>query len=284
MIAGFGEVAERLRRSTVQVIAGRDSSGSGVIWDERGAIVTNAHVARTALLTVKLWDGRTFEGRVEKTDPRRDLALVRIKSGGLHPIAIGESRRLRVGEVVIAVGNPLGFVGALSTGVVHGIGPVSEIGSRDFIQAAIRLAPGNSGGPLADSSGRLVGINTMVIAGRGGPDGLALAIPSQAVERFLARGEPAHLGVSVTPVRIESGNRGIGWVVIEIRPGSPAERSSLIVGDILTGINGGPFRTMDDLAEAIDNARNGLVRLKFLRGGQSQSREVTVRLSQEVAA
>src|SRR5690349_13010222 len=118
---GLGEVAERLRRGTVQVRAGRRErgGGSGVVWDAGGLILTNAHVARAPELEVELWDGRVLRAKVTSKDPRRDLAALRVDASGLEAAALGDSDAVRTGELVIAVGNPLGFAGALSTGTVH---------------------------------------------------------------------------------------------------------------------------------------------------------------------
>src|SRR5581483_6524418 len=117
---------------------------------------------------------------IDVLDRRRDLALLRIPASGLPEAALGDSTRLRPGELVIAIGNPLGFIGALTAGVVHAVGPLPGLGPRKWIQAGVRLAPGNSGGPLADASGTVVGVNTMV-AGR-----LGLAVPSNEVTRLLS--------------------------------------------------------------------------------------------------
>jgi DNA-binding CsgD family transcriptional regulator len=160
---GFGEVAEKLRRSTVLIYpqgGPEGGSGSGVIWSSGGLILTNAHVARTREAGVELWDGRRFSARVSARDPRRDLAALTIDAPPLDAATPGDSRALRPGELVIAIGNPLGFAGALSTGVVHSIG-------KQWIYADVRLAPGNSGGPLADAAGRVVGINTAIVNGLG---------------------------------------------------------------------------------------------------------------------
>src|SRR6202043_3608360 len=146
-----------------------------------------------------------------------------------------------VGELVLAVGNPLGFVGALSTGIIHSAGSVSGLGMNAWLQADVQLAPGNSGGPLADAQGRVLGINTMVAGG------LALAIPSNDVSRFIANG-PSHsvLGVEVRPVRIvlRDENR-IGLLVMGATPGGPASMASLMIGDILVGVDGVLFRSVN---------------------------------------
>ncbi|MEY2394388.1 MAG: hypothetical protein QOF94_733, partial [Acidobacteriaceae bacterium] len=178
--AGFGEVAETLRRSTVQVSSRGRGFGCGVILSADGLIVTNAHVVRASHAQVKLWDGRTLEAAVTSLDLTRDLAALLASGSGLPAATLADSSKARVGELVLAVGNPLGFVGALSTGIIHAAGSVRGLGMSSWLQADVQLAPGNSGGPLADAQGRVLGINTMVAGG------LALAIPSNDVARFLA--------------------------------------------------------------------------------------------------
>ena len=273
-IAGFGEIAEQLRRSTVLVQAGGRGSGSGVIWSSEGVILTNAHVARGSNVGVQLWDGREFEASVTAREPRRDLAALQISANSLPAACPADSSQLRPGELAIAIGNPLGFVGALTTGVIHGIGPLRELGAQTWVQASVRLAPGNSGGPLADAGGRVIGINTMV-AGR-----LALAIPSNAVRDFLAAGpRSAWLGVAVQPVRLPVANgHAFGLVLLEVEPGGPAAQASLMIGDILLGTEEKSFQSIDDLAGAIDGQGFRLLRLEFLRGDYSRVRRVTVQL------
>jgi serine protease Do len=172
---GFGEIAESLRRSTVQVFNGRRAgSGSGLVWNRSGLVLTNAHVARSSTAEIELWDGRRFPAQVVLRDPWRDLALLRTTATDLHPAVIGDSDTARPGELVLAVGNPLGFSGALSTGVVHSIGPIRGMGRRPWIRAGVQLAPGNSGGPLANAQGHVIGINTAIV------DGLGIAAPSNS--------------------------------------------------------------------------------------------------------
>ena len=271
----FGEIAERLRRCTVQVQSGRQGLGSGVLWDTTGVVVTNAHVARNGSARVELWDGREFPARLVSQDDRRDLARIEISAGGLESAPAGDPSKLRPGAIVIAVGNPLGFAGALTRGVVHAIGPAPGLGRRTWIQADIRLAPGNSGGPLADAQGRLVGINTMVYRGAG------LAIPVDAVARFLREGATGvRLGVTVRPVAYASGT---GLLVLEVERGSAADNASLLVGDVLIAADGKRFEAFDDLGEALDHT-GGTVRLDFARGGSANLRTVMVRLGRGAMA
>ena len=258
---GFGEVAEKLRRSTVQVLSGnqaRGGSGSGIIWDANGTVITNAHVARDEQVRVELWDGRSLSAEVVARDAYADLVKLRLRTSNLCAATWRESTSLRAGELSVAVGNPLGFVGALTTGVIHGAGPVRGLGRRSWVHAAIRLAPGNSGGPLADAAGRVIGVNTMVVAG-----GLALAIPSESVVRFLEQGSRPALGIAIQPVKE-------GLLVLQVNPDSAAERASLMIGDVLLGL------TMDDLSEAIGEAAGSVLKLKFRRGNRHIRREVSV--------
>jgi len=278
-IKGFGEIAEKLRRSTVLIEAGGRGSGSGVIWRNDGLIVTNAHVARGSGARVQLWDGREFEARVAARDPRLDLAALRISANDLPAVEAADSEELRPGELAIAIGNPLGFVGALTTGVIHAVGPLRGFGSRAWVQASVRLAPGNSGGPLADASGRVIGINTMV-AGR-----LALAIPSNAASNFLVAGpRDAWLGVSLQPGRVpRRDGPQFGLVLLEVEPGSPAALASLLTGDILLGAQSGPFHSPDDLARTLAGSAPRVLRLEFLRGDYERVRRVAVQLGTQSA-
>jgi serine protease Do len=247
-----------------------------VIWSADGVIVTNAHVARASQMRTQLWDGREFDAALVSRDTRRDLAELRISAANLPAAAAADSSQVRPGELAIAIGNPLGFVGALTTGVVHAVGPLRRLGSHSWVQADVRLAPGNSGGPLADAHGRVIGINTMV-AGR-----LALAVPSNAASNFLAA-DPidAWLGVIVEPVRVpRPGSRAktFGLVLLEVEPGSPAANASLLPGDILLGTDEKSFTSLDDLSSALQGSGPRLVRLAFLRGDYEGFRLVTVQL------
>jgi serine protease Do len=274
----FGEVAERLRRSTVLIHSGlrgkASGSGSGVIWSDSSLIVTNAHVIHGTHACVQLWDGREFEAQVTERDHSRDLAALRISTQGLPSVSIADSYRIRAGELALAIGNPMGLVGALSTGVVHAVGPVRGLGPSTWVQASVRLAPGNSGGPLANAAGEVIGINSMV-AGR-----LALAIPSNTVNAFLQTGgSAAWLGASVHPTWIPAvGKKLFGLVVLEVEEGSPAATASLLPGDILLGAEDRRFVDIADLRDLLEGAGARQVRLEFLRGDYKRIRKVTVLL------
>jgi serine protease Do len=167
----YAALIESVRRSTVQVLSGR-GGGSGVVWDRGGLVVTNAHVAvdRTGRYAeVVDAAGQRRKARIIRRDRERDLALLAVEAQDLEPAEFGDSDRLRAGQVVVAVGMP----GAVA-GVIHAAGPGSK-----WVQADLHLAPGYSGGILADASGRVIGINTMIYRGIG------LAIPSNEVSKFV---------------------------------------------------------------------------------------------------
>jgi serine protease Do len=171
-----GSVAEWLRQITVRVIGSRDSQGSGVIWRAEGLIVTNAHVARAQEHEVELADGRRLRGWLVARDPKVDLAALAVGASGLPTASVRSAQTLRAGEMLIAVGNPWDGIGAVSTGVAH-----HAVGSLPWLVADIRLAPGNSGGPLADAQGNVVGVNSMIV------NGLGWAVTSDTVKSFLKK-------------------------------------------------------------------------------------------------
>lgn len=183
----LADVASVLRRTTVEIRTRGTGVGSGIIWNA-GTVVTNAHVARADRATIVLWDGRELAGAVTARDPRRDLATIAVEVGGasLPTAVVGHPTDLRTGDLVIALGNPLGVAGALALGVVHVV--EQRRGAPRWIRADIRLAPGNSGGPLADVRGRVVGVNTLIA------NGLGVAVPVTTVLRFLADADRGRRG------------------------------------------------------------------------------------------
>jgi serine protease Do len=172
----FVGLAETLRRVTVEIIADGGALGSGLLWP-RGCVVTNAHVIRAARVAVRLVDGIRLDGRLVARDREADLAVLQLPGSGLPAATLADSA-VRVGSVVVAVGHPFGVRGALTAGIVHAVAPLVP-GGPAWIHADVRLAPGNSGGPLADVAGAVVGLNAMVAGG------LALAVPIARVIAFV---------------------------------------------------------------------------------------------------
>jgi serine protease Do len=188
----LGSLAEEVRRSLVEVRSGRQGSGAGTIWHPEGLIITNAHVVRDSTPRVILPDGSARTARVLARDSSIDVAVLAVDAGLLPTIQPGQSRDLRAGQWVMALGHPWGVPGAATAGVVIGTGedmPEMPLPGRDWIAVGLHLRPGHSGGPLVDSRGRLVGINTMMI----GPE-VGMAVPVHVVKAFLRRalGTPRH--------------------------------------------------------------------------------------------
>lgn len=173
-------VAEWLRVVTVRIRGRGGSHGSGVLWRREGLIVTNAHVAGSPTHEVEFADGRRARGRLLARDPQRDLAALKVDLPFLQAASVRSARNCRAGELVIAVGNPIDGERAVSTGILH-----RPPGEQSFLFADIRLAPGNSGGPLADAEGNVIGITSAVV------NGLGCAVTSDAVSAFLS-----HAGIA----------------------------------------------------------------------------------------
>jgi serine protease Do len=194
-------VAQRARRSLVVVHDGRHGAGAGVVWRPGGYIVTNAHVVARGRARVSLVDGREFPTRIAAQAPEIDLALLQVEIPVPHdpdlPAAlIADSRNLQVGQIVMAIGHPWGQRGMITAGIISGLGTAPVRGARGsvpIIRTDVELAPGNSGGPLVNASGGVIGINTMIVGGD-----LGVAIPSQVVDAFVT----ATLGQDVAQVAI----------------------------------------------------------------------------------
>jgi len=282
--AATAELVEQVRVGVAEVRTRGGGAGAGTIWRRDGTIVTNHHVVPRDEAHVTLADGRSFAGAVVARDPRNDLAVVKVTATDLPAVTIGDARKLRVGELVLAVGHPFGLRGAATIGVVsspHEPGEPRQ--SRELVRADVLLGPGNSGGPLTDARGRVVGINAMVTGG------LALAVPSHVAERLLAnRGSPAHgrLGLGIRDVQLSPAmtarvprGSGHGALVVAVAEGSAAEHGGLMLGDVLFAVNGRPLGGGQGLLEALASHTGGVLRLGLLRGGVA--REVLVPLEQQ---
>jgi len=181
----LSEVNSRLQRSVVVVHNGQRGAGAGVVWRTGGYIVTNHHVIAHGKIRVSLADGGELPARLIAKDPEIDLALLQVEKSDLPPALLADSRGLKVGQVVLAVGHPWGQRGFVTGGVISSLGSAATRGPRKsvpIIRSDVTLAPGNSGGPLANAHGGVIGINTMVVGGD-----LGVAIPSHIVEAFVAQ-------------------------------------------------------------------------------------------------
>lgn len=273
--AAAADVVERVSGSVV-LVGQRGGNGAGVVWRPDGLIVTNRHVVRGDGADIVLADGRRFAARVEARHPERDLALLKVEADDLPAVAVGDSSRVRPGQLVLAIGHPLGFRGAVTAGIVVAAGQAATPeGPRtgDWLQTDVTLMPGNSGGPLVDARGRVVGINTMVNGA------LSLAIPSQAVENFVAGGQPGqirgYLGVNGILVPLRQPEQAVGFLLTEVAEGTPADRAGLIIGDVVVGLGATTVIDQESLPAALLRLVPGeAVPVRVLRGGEP--REFTV--------
>lgn len=277
-------------------------SGSGFFWDDAGHIVTNAHVIQRAVQAdVHLADGRVLPARLVGTAPQYDLAVLQVDLDGLAaaPMISGESTELKVGQSVLAIGNPFGLDWTLTTGIVSALDREIPIGNRvieGLIQTDAAINPGNSGGPLLDSAGRLIGVNTAIFSPSGASSGIGFAVPVDLVKRvvpqLISTGvyRPPVLGIRFDPRINELARRnGIdGVVIVAIEPNGPADRAGLrpatrgrnggiLPGDVIQKVGTKPIRSGDDLSAALDDYDAG-VDVTVTLWQEGETREVTVTL------
>ena len=244
--------------------------GSGFIVSPDGLIMTNAHVVRDAQeVSVKLTDRREFRARVLGSDPKTDIAILKIDARNLPVLALGRSSELKVGEWVLAIGSPFGFDSTVTAGVVSAKGrSLPDDSNVPFIQTDVAVNPGNSGGPLFNVRGEVVGVNAQIYSRTGGYQGLSFAIPidvaNRVREQIVATGKVSHarLGVTVQEVnQAVADSFGLavpeGALVANVEPGSPAERAGLKPGDVIRKLNGQPIIASGDLPAAVGLARPG---------------------------
>jgi S1-C subfamily serine protease len=270
----------------------RDGTGSGVIVAPDGLILTNSHVVGGATrVSVTTVDGSNLTARVVGNDPDTDLALVRVDSSVTLPAAtLGDSKRLKRGQLVIAIGNPLGFESTVTTGVISALGRSLRAQSGrlidDIIQTDAALNPGNSGGPLVSSHGEVVGINTAVIMGA---QGICFAVASNTANFVLGElvrhghVRRAYIGIAAQQTAIPRRLRhaagvtqSTGVVVAGIEPGSPAELAGVEVGDIIVALDGIPISGADDLIRILGGDKiDRSVPLESLRRGERRLSTIT---------
>ena len=292
----------------------QEGTGSGFVYDEGGHIVTNYHVVKGAEeMEVTLADETQVPAQMVGVDPSNDLAVIRIEvpPEKLHPVELGESRALRVGQRVIAIGNPFGFQGTLTTGIISSLGRVIESPDERFIGEIIQtdaaINPGNSGGPLLDSHGKVIGVNTAIFSPSRASAGIGFAIPVETVKRvvpeLIAKGRYPHpwLGVEtfdITPERARSLREGgiaisvdRGALVVGVYRGSPAHQVGLqggtqrvrlgnlilpVGGDTIIAIDGVEIEEGQDLTVHLETRTKvgQVIRVTMVRDGQERTVEV----------
>jgi Do/DeqQ family serine protease len=264
----------------------KQSLGSGVVVDaRRGYVVTNHHVIEGAdSITVTLRDGRQLKAKIIGSDPETDIAMIQIPADNLTALPLANSDALRVGDFVVAIGNPFGLGQTVTSGIVSALGrSVGIEGYENFIQTDASINPGNSGGALVNLRGELVGINTAILAPSGGNVGIGFAIPSNMVQHTMEQLEQygevkrGRLGVTVqdlTPALAKTFGIELnqGAVVAQVMPNSAADHAGLKAGDVVTAINDKPIHGSNDLRNAIGLLPVGdSVTLEVLRNGKPLS-------------
>ena len=264
--------------------------GSGFIVSPDGLVLTNAHVVQGASeVTVKLTDRREFRARVLGADPATDVAVLRIDAKGLPAVKFGDPARARVGDWVVAIGSPFGFENSVTAGIVSAKGrSLPGDAYVPFIQTDVAVNPGNSGGPLFNMAGEVIGINSQIYSRSGGYQGLSFAIPADVVQRvtnqIVASGRASHarLGVSAQPMdqalaRSFGLERTEGALIAEVVPGSAAQKAGLRVGDVVLKYNGKPVDASGELAAMVGQSAPGdRVRLEVVREGKKREFSATL--------
>lgn len=267
------------------------SLGSGVIVDSAGYILTNYHVIKGAdEIKVKLFDKRVFDGKVMGYDAKTDLAVIKIKAEGLRPIRWGDSDKLKVGETVIAIGNPYGLSLTVTSGIVSATGRanVGIADYEDFIQTDAAINPGNSGGPLVNVRGELVGINTAIFSTTGGYQGIGFAIPSNmakiVMENLIKHKKVVRgwLGITVQDVdpdlaKASKMKEVKGAVITDVEENSPAKKAKLQRKDIIISYDGKEVEDSAHLRNLVVNTPPGkTVNMEIIRDGKSYTVPVTI--------
>lgn len=272
----------------------RQGLGSGVIIDANGYILTNHHVIDGAeQIKVDLNDGRSLDAKVVGTDPPSDLAVLKVEASGLPVLVLGDSDRARVGDVVLAIGNPLGVGQTVTMGIISAKGRQTGLSNgsfEDFLQTDAPINRGNSGGALISTNSELIGINSQILSPSGGSIGLGFAVPSNmartVVEQLINSGQVrrGQLGITVLRIPSEEATRlgvtqGPGVVVYNVQRGSAADRAGLRRGDVITALNGNAVSEPNSFRNQIASTPPGSeVTLNIRRDGQEQ--QVRVRLGE----
>lgn len=288
---------KHLRRDpfSFQVFEQTAGSGTGILWDDRGHIVTNFHVIDDATeIVITLPDGSSQEAELIGTAPERDLAVLKIDITGhdLAPIPKGDSDRLTVGHKVIAIGNPFGLDTTLTTGVISALGRTIESPSKRLIRGVIQtdaaINPGSSGGPLINSRGLLIGLNTAIYSPTGASAGISFSIPVNTLKTTVpelimhGRIQRPVLGIELAPRQLASRWETDGLPIAKVLPGSSAERAGLlgvrrnrlgrlVMGDIIQEINGIKVGSSDDLLTILESHSYGdTLHVKIVRDGEEE--------------
>jgi S1-C subfamily serine protease len=318
----IGQIYQRARKGVVEITVtsstsgnpfgggsqSQQSQGSGFVFDSKGNIVTNEHVVDGAQsVSVRFWNGNTYKATVVGSDPSTDLAVIKVDAPQsiLAPLTIGDSSKLRVGDGVVAIGSPFGLEETVTSGIVSALHRQMEAPNsftiNDSIQTDAAINHGNSGGPLLNAQGEVIGVNAQIRSDSGGNEGVGFAIPSNTINRIAAqlissgKAEHAYLGVSVQsiPASVASELDLVTGVELDtVRNGTPAAKAGLHAatgkktvrgtayrtgGDVITELDGQVVTSSEDLQRAIDAKHPGdTVSITYWRNGQTHRTDVTL--------
>ena len=280
---GAVEITANVSSSSAFGSQSAQAQGSGFVYDTAGHVITNQHVVEGAgVISVRLWNGDTFQAKLVGTDPSTDLAVLKIGAPAavLHPLTLGDSSTVQVGQTVVAIGSPFGLEQSVTAGIVSALHremtAPNNFTINDSIQTDAAINHGNSGGPLLDLAGDVIGVNAQIESNSGGNDGVGFAIPSSTVRsivsQLISSGDVRHAYLGVGIASAAGGVR-----LTEVRTGTPAEKAGLEVGDVVTTVDGKPVTNASALSSAIDARKPGdTVTLKYERNGDEKSVTVTL--------
>ena len=299
----IGQIYQRSYKAVVEIATrsfdgSQRSQGSGFVYDRNGNVVTNQHVVEGPVageISVRFWDGRAYSAEIVGSDPSTDLAIIKVDApeSVFVPLRLGDSSDVAVGDSVVAMGSPFGLEGTVTSGIVSALHrqmkAPNDYTINDSIQTDAAINHGNSGGPLLDSLGRVIGVNAQIESESGGNDGVGFAIPSNTVRtiatQLLQTGQAQHAYLGVQMVDAPD-----GVAVTEVRPGTPAERAALRAatgsrtvngqeiptgGDVIVAIDGNSVATTAEVQTAVDAKRPGdTVTITVIRDGERRTIEV----------
>jgi putative serine protease PepD len=280
---GVVEITVSTTQSSFPFGSQAEAQGSGFVYDTAGHVITNEHVVEGASsISVRFWNGRTYDATLVGADPSTDLAVIKVNAPAsvLHPLTLGSSADVQVGQGVVAIGSPFGLEETVTSGIVSALHrqmtAPNNFTIADSIQTDAAINHGNSGGPLLDLAGKVIGVNAQIRSDSGGNDGVGFAIPSDTVgsivSQLIGSGsvEHAYLGVGIATAQD-------GVQLTQVRSGTPAARAGLQAGDVITAIDGRKMTSADELGSAIDAKKPGdRITLTYLRGGQTRTATVTL--------
>jgi putative serine protease PepD len=269
---------------------GSTGEGSGFVYDTKGDILTNQHViAGASSISVRFWNGSVYKAHLVGADSSTDLAIVKVSapSSILHPLTLGNSGTVQVGDGVVAIGSPFGLAETMTSGIVSALhraisSPNQNFTIADSIQTDAPINHGNSGGPLLNASGQVIGVNTQIQSSSGGSEGVGFAVPSNTIRSVAAKlvvGQKiahAYLGISVQDASTAA-NATAGALAGNVKAGTPAARAGLKSGDVIVRMEGTQINSSEDLTRTIDSKQPGdKLAVTFLRGGKPHTVTVTL--------